>query len=185
MGAVATQHAGIASGINNAVARTAGLLAVVVLGLVVAATFETTLDSRVTSLHVDPTVKQAIDRQRARLAGIQVPPDADTTARAAVIQAIDTSFVTGFRVAMFVAAGLALASGLVAGLMVEGTATSAAMHVPEQRLTWKRLTVVDSADFRRRCGPPRYLHGPSQPPVHRPACGHLVCRGDDIPQRCN
>jgi hypothetical protein len=150
MGAVATQHAGIASGINNAVARTAGLLAVAVLGLVVAATFETTLDSRLTSLHVDPTVKQAIDRQRARLAGIQVPPDADTAARAAVIQAIDTSFVTGFRVAMFVAAGLALASGLVAGLMVEGTATSAAMHVPEQRLTWKRLTVVDSADFGRR-----------------------------------
>jgi hypothetical protein len=90
MGAVATQHAGIASGINNAVARTAGLLAVAVLSLVVAATFETTLDSRLTSLHVDPTVKQAIDRQRARLAGIQVPPDADTTARAAVIQAIDT-----------------------------------------------------------------------------------------------
>ena len=81
MGAVATQHAGIASGINNAVARTAGLLAVAVLGLVVTATFNTTLDSHLTSLHVDPTVQQAIDRQRARLAGIQVPPDADTTAR--------------------------------------------------------------------------------------------------------
>jgi hypothetical protein len=25
----------------------------------------------------------------------------------------------------------------------------------------------------------------SQPPVHRPACGHLVCRDDGNPQRCN
>jgi hypothetical protein len=149
MGAVTLQHTGIASGINNAIARTSGLLAVAVLGLVAAATFDTTLDSHLTSLHVDPTVQQAINRQRARLAGIQVPADADTTARAAVIHAIDASFVTGFRVAMFVAAGLALASGLVAALTVEGTATSAATRRPEQR-AGTRPALVNSIESRQR-----------------------------------
>ncbi len=46
MGAVEQRHAGIASGINNAVSRTAGLLAIAVFGIVVLSVFTSSLDSQ-------------------------------------------------------------------------------------------------------------------------------------------
>ena len=42
MGAVESQHAGVASGVNNAVARIAGLLGIAVFGLLLRGTFDTT-----------------------------------------------------------------------------------------------------------------------------------------------
>src|SRR3989442_15720520 len=43
MGSVDTQHVGTASGVNNAVSRTAGLLAIAVLGIVILAVFSSSL----------------------------------------------------------------------------------------------------------------------------------------------
>src|SRR5205085_4989045 len=51
MGSVASSHAGVASGINNAVSRTAGLLAIAVIGLVVVSTFHRRLGGRLAALH--------------------------------------------------------------------------------------------------------------------------------------
>jgi hypothetical protein len=136
MGAVPSHRVGVASGINNAVSRTAGLLAIAVLGLVVTAIFSTALDSHLASLHVAPAVRQAVYGQRARLAGIVIPPNAGPAARVAVKRAIDDSFLSGFRVAMLIAAGLALASALVAAIMIPGHAAKAvpaADRVPSER----------------------------------------------------
>ncbi len=47
MNAVESRHAGLASGINNAVARMGELLAIAVFGLVVLTSFSSSLDSRV------------------------------------------------------------------------------------------------------------------------------------------
>src|SRR5947209_5179156 len=75
MGAVDASHAGIASGINNAVSRTAGLLAIAILGIVVLAAFNSNLDSHLATLHLTPAVRQLIDVQRIKLAGIQIPAE--------------------------------------------------------------------------------------------------------------
>jgi EmrB/QacA subfamily drug resistance transporter len=120
MGAVAVSHAGLASGINNAVSRVAGLLAIAVMGIFVLSTFNSSLDSRLARLEIPPQVQQTLDEQRVKLAGAEVPAGVSSEVRAALEQAISESFVASFRVAMLIAAGLALASALTASLTIEG-----------------------------------------------------------------
>ncbi len=59
--------------------------------------------------------------QHSRLVGIAIPSGLSYAAQAALQQAIAESFVTGFRVGMLIAAGLALASALSALLLIEDT----------------------------------------------------------------
>ncbi len=120
MNAVSANRAGIASGINNAVSRTAGLLAVAVLGIVMLHTFNSQLDQRLTTLAVKPEVKEALASQRTRLAGAELPKDLDPAQAQSLKQAIDESFVYGFRRVMAVAAVLALLSAVSAWLLIEG-----------------------------------------------------------------
>jgi EmrB/QacA subfamily drug resistance transporter len=118
LGAVDDRYAGIASGINNAVSRIAGLLSIAILSIFVVRVFNTTLDVRIAMLHISPTVKHALDAQRNMLVGAQIPASVQGMTRRAVQQAINESFVASFRLAMEIAAGLALASALCSLLLV-------------------------------------------------------------------
>ena len=120
MGAVEQRHAGIASGINNAVSRTAGLIAIAVLGIVVLSVFTSSLDSDLATLHLSPAVQHLIDAQRIKLAGITIPTNVSGEVQVALKRAIDESFVSSFRLVSLICSALALASALSAWLLVEG-----------------------------------------------------------------
>ena len=120
MGAVSAQRAGIASGINNAVARTAGLLAVAVLGIVALLVFSTSLGNQLAALPIPTEVRNMLLAQQSKLVGIVIPPGLSSTTQAAVQRAIDESFVSSFRVIMLIAAGLALVSAISSFLLIEG-----------------------------------------------------------------
>jgi EmrB/QacA subfamily drug resistance transporter len=120
MNAVADRHAGVASGINNAVSRTAGLLAIAVLGIVMYAVFNSTLDTRIAPLDLPAAAQQQLATERTRLAGAEPPASLPEDTRVALEQAINESFVAGFRSIMLVAAGLAFASAASAALLIEG-----------------------------------------------------------------
>lgn len=124
MGAVTQERAGVASGINNAVSRTAGLLAVAALGIVMLHTFNSRLDQRLTALNVMPEARALLDVQRNKLAGAEVPATLPAETQAQLKQAVNESFVAGFRTVMLIAAALALLSALSAWLMIEGKAIS-------------------------------------------------------------
>ncbi|HKS70224.1 MAG TPA: MFS transporter [Ktedonobacterales bacterium] len=124
MGAVSTSHAGVASGVNNAVSRAAGLLAIAILNLVVVAVFASAFQHGLAPLPLDVATRQSLIAQSGHLAAVQLPPGLSASTQAAVQQAVNTSYVAGFRVAMLIAAGLALASAVVAGILVEGKATA-------------------------------------------------------------
>ena len=124
LGAVKDRYAGIASGINNAVARVAGLLAIAVLSIFVLHTFNSSLDSRLDALHVSPAIRQLLDDQRIKLAATQVPATVHGTLHAELQHAIAAAFADSFRLVMWIGVGLALTSALCAFLLVEGKFTS-------------------------------------------------------------
>jgi MFS family permease len=119
MTAVPEAHAGTASGINNAAARLAGLLAVAVLGALAVAVFARSLGGRLAVFKPPASVREAILREVPRLAEARVPPEAGEF-RAAVEAALAHSFVASYRVVMLVAAGLAVLSALCAWMTVAG-----------------------------------------------------------------
>jgi hypothetical protein len=151
MGAVETRHAGLASGINNAVARAASLLAVAAFGLVVLGAFQRGLERRLdaigamdasaasaatggTGAHaaLSAADRAAISAQSMKLAALVLPSDLDAAARARAQRAVRESFVDGFRLAMLIGAGLALLAAAAAALLIGGrtqaSASAAARH---------------------------------------------------------
>jgi len=114
MNSITENRVGIASGVNNAVSRAAGLLAIAVLGIVMLHVFSRALDRRLADGKLPASMLQALQAQRTKLAAIALPEDADSATRTLMRHAIDESFVSGFRVVMVVGTALALASAGVA-----------------------------------------------------------------------
>ena len=112
MNSVPSSEAGVASGVNNAVSRMAGLLAVAVCGLALYAGFNRGLDRRLDDLKLSPAARQQVDGQRPRLAAAE---SSDPRVKRAVAEA----FVSGYREILWISVGLALASALSARLLVD------------------------------------------------------------------
>ncbi len=119
MNAVAEKQAGVASGVNNAVSRIAGLLGIAILGIVILHAFNHALDRHLASMEIVPEARRFIDNQRDRLAGVELPPSIDEETQAVLRETINESFVFGFRLVMMTAVGLALLSSLSAWTMIE------------------------------------------------------------------
>jgi MFS family permease len=121
MNSVSQNRAGIASGVNNAVARSAGLLAIAVLGIVMLHVFNDRLDQRLKESKLPPSVSRSLEAQRTKLAAITVPEDQDPATQQLIRRAIDESFVSGFRSIMAIGAALAVASALTALTLIGTT----------------------------------------------------------------
>jgi MFS family permease len=116
MESVPQSEAGVASGVNNAVSRIAGLMAVAVFGLILSAGFNRALDRSLSHLQLSADAGQSVDRDRPKLAGSQ-------NSDARIRQAIDEAFLSGYRDVIWISVGLAAASAL-----------SALMLRPKERL---------------------------------------------------
>jgi EmrB/QacA subfamily drug resistance transporter len=118
LGSVDREHSGLASGVNNAVARVAGLLAVALLGVFVYGVFSASLDARLDRMDLSGEIRSEMEAAKTHLGAAEAPEGVEAVTAAHIERAIDESFVAGFRAVMLISAGLALASALVAALLV-------------------------------------------------------------------
>jgi len=118
MSSVDLDRTGTASGINNAVSRVAGVLAVAVLGVVMVAAFAHSLRVSLASHRIDPSIVSELEENATKLGELDAPSNQDRETRATVRAAIAQSFVFGFRIIMLLCAALAVASAAVAWRMI-------------------------------------------------------------------
>lgn len=118
MNSVNQDRVGTASGINNAVARVAGVLAVAVFGIVMVNAFAARLNHRLAQLSLPPGVSQGLKADAIKLAGLQVPAGLNPSAKGDIQESVGESFVFAFRMVMLICAGLSLASSAVAWHMI-------------------------------------------------------------------
>jgi EmrB/QacA subfamily drug resistance transporter len=113
LSAVDEKHAGVASGVNNAIARVAGLLAIAVLGAVVASRFATVIDEKLGDRPLSAPAQAAVTEARQRSLSTApadaVPPPQRATVKAVLEDASESAFQLG----LGFGAGLVIVGGVV------------------------------------------------------------------------
>lgn len=111
---VDVNYSGTASGVNNAVSRVASLLAIALLGAVMATIFTDSLKRNIAVSSLSSIEKQQIIEQKDKLAAITIPKSFSPYSKKVAEDSIDTAFLTAFRIVMGISAALALLSVFIA-----------------------------------------------------------------------
>lgn len=130
MNSVQQERAGTASGINNAVARVAGVLAVAVFGVVMAAAFAHSLRHSLDGLHLNAGIVQQLESNVADLGSLGAPSGVDSQTASTIRSVIAESFIFGFRLIMLLCTVLALGGAAIAWRKIP---TESAAIIPDSR----------------------------------------------------
>jgi EmrB/QacA subfamily drug resistance transporter len=114
MNSVEQERVGTASGINNAVARVAGVLAVAVLGVVMVLAFAHSLRQSLVAQNLNADIIHQLEANATELGNLDAPPKTDPRTAAIIRFAVSEAFVFAFRLIMALCACLAVASVFVA-----------------------------------------------------------------------
>jgi hypothetical protein len=112
------RHSGVASGVNNAIARIAGLLAIAVVGAVCASQFTKTVDQKLPASELGPRTEQAVNqaKQRTLASDVSGIPPRD---RARVKPVLEDASEQAYRVGMAISGFLAFAGGVISLVGIE------------------------------------------------------------------
>jgi len=130
LNSVAENRVGVASGINNAVSRVAGVLAVAIFGALIAGKFGSTVDSKLAGANLSPQADRVISKakdnplQTPSTSG--VPPAQATEVKSATVDGAED----GFHLAMMVAGTLMIVGGVVAGVFLRNPPRESAYDAP-------------------------------------------------------
>ncbi|NDJ52653.1 MAG: MFS transporter [Chloroflexi bacterium] len=122
MGSVSQHYAGTASGINNAVSRTAGVLAVAIFGAVALITYNSAITTNSADLGLAEDVRAEVIAQSENLGAAMVPDSVPAELVEEVDLVYKESFVGTFRLVAFSSAGLAFLSAIMTAIFVRNDA---------------------------------------------------------------
>jgi EmrB/QacA subfamily drug resistance transporter len=114
-------RAGIASGVNSALSRFGGLVAVAILPALSLVGFTHGLEQRLSAVPVDPAVRTELLAQRAEQGALSAPTDLPPDERALIRNAVRASFADGFRWVMLVCAILLFAGATISFIELRPT----------------------------------------------------------------
>ncbi len=115
---VEERHSGVASGINNGISRVAGLLAIAVLGAVIAAQFKGTIDDNLAGTELGPAAERSVAEAREKPLGAAetggLDPQEASTVTTAVTDASESSFDLGIGICgvLMICGGVVAAVGI-------------------------------------------------------------------------
>ena len=124
--AVSTDEAGIASGVNNAVARTAGLLAIAAFGILLSAVFAARCDAELGRARLSHQTIQVVHLQRGQLFAGAVPAGLAPADRPVVTELVHDSYLAGFRAVMAGSALLCVLAAAIAAGTIPGRSSAKA-----------------------------------------------------------
>lgn len=111
------EHAGVASGINNAMSRVASLLAIAGVGAVVAVSFGSGLNQGMSGVELAPAGRQELAEMRARPLSIPAASsDLSPSDRSSLTDAGESASVASFHLGMGISALLVFIGGVVAAV---------------------------------------------------------------------
>ncbi len=106
-------NAGVASGINNAIARVAGLLGIAALGAVVAAQFGGAIDDRLAGVRLSPEGRIAVEAAKERNLAVIDSAGLPLEEGRRLVEASESASVTAFRTGMGISAALVALGGII------------------------------------------------------------------------
>jgi MFS family permease len=118
MGAISEENAGIASGINNTVARAAGVLAVALMGAWVLFSYKNTIERELAMMDIPDSIKNEISIESSNLAAAAVPKGLPLEDKQIVENLYKISFVDAFNKVVYVASILCLLGGFMAFIFI-------------------------------------------------------------------
>jgi EmrB/QacA subfamily drug resistance transporter len=134
MGAAPVESTGVASGINNAVARTAGVLAIAIFGALALTVFGTLVEGR-TASDYPPEIVTELRAETHKLADAEVPSGLSAQESDSIRGIYQQSFIDTFRLLAWIAAGMAWLSAALGWWLVEPQEKKKKRSSPDADLT--------------------------------------------------
>jgi MFS family permease len=120
MGAISEDNSGIASGVNNTVARAAGVLAIALLGAVALFSFQKSVDQEISLMDISSGMKSEIRLESSKFAAAEVPDGLSEEDNVIVQSHLKNSFIGAFNKVVYVASLLCLLGSLMAAIFIRG-----------------------------------------------------------------
>lgn len=118
MGAVSDDNAGIASGINNTVARAAGVLAIALLGSLALFSFNQSIVEKLDAIELTVEMKNEIIEESSNLAAAEAPNALSAEYRVIVNNIYKDSFIQAFNKVMYIASAITFLGGMMAVIFI-------------------------------------------------------------------